>query len=119
LLLGRINKSLDENFRRSNQVKKPARLCFGILTLDGLSKLHTNVMATPSRFDVRQILASDFTTLLDSNKKGKNRYWKVSESETTPGVATSFLSTEGFIQAAAAGIRGSLPTNSGTIHFQV
>ena len=33
--------------------------CFGILILDGISKLHTNVMATPSRVDVRQILASD------------------------------------------------------------
>jgi hypothetical protein len=59
LLLGRINKSLDETFRRSNQVKKPARLLLRHFDLDGLSKLHTNVMATPSRVDVGQILASD------------------------------------------------------------
>jgi len=37
--------------------------------------------------------------------KGQKQALEVSESETTPGVPTSFVSTEGFIQAAAAGIR--------------
>src|SRR6266446_1908810 len=59
LLLG---GSTNRSTKASGDPIRPRNLrgsCFGILILDGLSKLHTNVMATPSGVDVRQVLASD------------------------------------------------------------